>query len=276
MASAGDTLTTLNSPSEEGFALEVKTVQSAAFRILIEALKEILTDANLEFDETGLKIMAMDTTHTVLVHLKLKAEHFESFHCARRFVLGVNMIHLFKLIKTMGNNDSLTLYMEDNDPNRLGIKIENGDLNKITTYKLRLIDLDEETINIPATTFSSVITMPSTEFQKTCRDMHSLSDKIEIESVNGALIFKCMGDFAKQETIMGESDSGIGYVKSNEEIVQGVFLLRHLVLFTKCTNLCNTIEIYLKNDYPLIIKYTVASLGEIKLCLAPIRDSDTL
>ena len=26
--------------------------------------------------------------------------------------------------------------------------------------------------------------------------------------------------------------------------------------------------IYIKNDYPLIIKYTVASLGEIKLCLA--------
>ena len=36
--------------------LDVKTVQSSAFRILIEALKEILTDANMEFDETGLKI----------------------------------------------------------------------------------------------------------------------------------------------------------------------------------------------------------------------------
>ena len=35
------------------------------------------------------------------------------------------------------------------------------------------------------------------------------------------------------------------------------------------SNLCNTIELFLKNDYPLIIKYSVASLGEIKLCLAP-------
>ena len=76
---------------------------------------------------------------------------------------------------------------------------------------------------------------------------------------------------------MGESDVGIGYLKQNDdEIVQGVFLLRHLVLFTKCTNLCNTIEMYLKNDYPLIIKYTVASLGEIKLCLAPMRDIDAI
>ena len=58
------------------FLLEVKTVQSSAFRILIEALKEILTDANLEFDETGMKVMAMDSSHTVLVHLKLQSKCF--------------------------------------------------------------------------------------------------------------------------------------------------------------------------------------------------------
>ena len=26
---------------------------------------------------------------------------------------------------------------------------------------------------------------------------------------------------------------------------------------------------YIRNDYPLIIKYSVANLGEIKLCLSP-------
>ena len=31
-------------------SLEIKTVQSAAFRVLTEALKEILTDANFEID----------------------------------------------------------------------------------------------------------------------------------------------------------------------------------------------------------------------------------
>ena len=60
----------------DNMILEIKTVQSAAFRVLTEALKEILTDANFEFDETGLKIMAMDSSHTVLVHLKLKCRKF--------------------------------------------------------------------------------------------------------------------------------------------------------------------------------------------------------
>ena len=57
-------------------------------------------------------------------------------------------------------------------------------------------------------------------------------------------------------------------------IVQGMFSLKYLVLFTKCTNLCNQIQLYIKNDYPLIIKYAIASLGMIKLCLAPNTNDD--
>jgi proliferating cell nuclear antigen len=61
---------------------------------------------------------------------------------------------------------------------------------------------------------------------------------------------------------------------NTNEVVQGIFQLRHLVLFTKCTSLCPSIEMYLKNNYPLILKYTVANLGDVKLLLAPIKKKD--
>lgn len=96
-------------PNANGNLFEIKTIQAAAFRTLIEALKEILTEANLEFDSTGIKIKAMDETHTVLVYLRLDNDRFNEFYCPAKHVLGINMIYLFKLIKTMGNNDSLTL-----------------------------------------------------------------------------------------------------------------------------------------------------------------------
>lgn len=258
------------------YVLEVKTVQAAAFRILTEALKEILTDANFVFDETGLKVMAMDSSHTVLVHLKLTANNFEYYHCKNKKILGINMINFFKLIKTMGNSDTLTLYIDQDDESSLGIKIENSEKNSITKYKLNLMDLHEDNISIPPAVFDSVITMPSVDFQKICRDMHNLSDNIEIRSLENQIIFSCKGHFASQETIIGETNSGLSFVKNQnpEEIVQGIFALKHLVLFSKCTNLCSSIELYLKNDYPLIIKYAVASLGEIKLCLAPKCDME--
>ena len=56
--------------------------------------------------------------------------------------------------------------------------------------------------------------------------------------------------------------------QDSSTIIQGEFALKNLSYFIKCTNLCNTIEMYLGNDKPMIIKYNVASLGQIKLCLA--------
>ena len=53
-------------------------------------------------------------------------------------------------------------------------------------------------------------------------------------------------------------------------VIQGEFSLKNLSYFIKCTNLCSQIEIFLANDMPLVVKYNVASLGEIKLCLAPL------
>ena len=171
----------------------------------------------------------------------------------------------------MNNNDTLTLFLEKDNDSVLGIKIENSDKNTTSTFNLNLMDLNIDNITIPPATFESVITMPSTDFQKTIRDMHNYADFIDIKSVEDHLIFSCKGDFCSQETIIGETSEGMSFVKNQkpEQIIQGVFALKHLVLFGKCTNLCNSIQIFLKNDYPLIIKYTVASLGEIKLCLAP-------
>ena len=255
----------------ENYSLEIKTVQSAAFRVLTEALKEILTDANFEIDSTGIKVMAMDSSHTVLVHLKLNASNFEHYYCESKRILGINMLNFFKLIKTMGNSDTLSLFLERDNESVLGIKIENSEKNTTTKYTLNLMDLHEENIQIPPAHFDSVITMPSVDFQKICRDMHNLADNLEIKCIESQLIFSCKGHFASQETSIGQTNSGLTFVKNEnpDDIVQGIFALKHLVLFSKCTNLCNSIELYLKNDYPLILKYSVASLGDIKLCLAP-------
>lgn len=252
------------------YALEVRTVQSSAFKTLIEAISTLLTDTCIEFDETGLRIVAMDTSHIVLVHLKLQADKFEYYHCPNKLVVGVNMLNFHKLIKTVNSNDTLTLFVDSNDINHLGIKIESNMKNNKTTYKLNLLDLDNHQIKVDPADFNSVITLPSTDFQKICRDMNNIADQVEVKNINDQLIFSCKGDFCSQVTVLTDLD-GVNTIttKKQDEIVQGVFNLKYLVLFTKCTNLCNTVELYIKNDYPLITKWECASLGELKLCLSP-------
>lgn len=256
--------------------LEAKSVQTTALKHSIEALKEVLTEANIEATENGLKLITMDLTKTILVHLVLDADNFEHYHCSQKLILGVSLLNFYKLIKTVTNNDTINLFIEESNPNILGIQFINSEKERETTYKLKLMDLNEQKIDVPPAEFNTTITLPSDDFQKYCRDMSILSDTIEIKSVSNKLYLNCDGDFASQSIILGETNHGMSFTKNdnNDEIIQGYFNLKHLVNFTKCTNLCNLVEIYLKNNFPMIIKFDVGTLGRLKLALAPKSPSE--
>ena len=253
--------------------LDIQTVQSNALRTLIEVLKDVLNDINITFDDTGMKIMAMDGSHVALIHMKLHAERFEKYYCKQKLNIGVCMGSWFKLMKTVGTNDTIGLFIEDEQPNELCIRIENASKNSSTTFKLKLLDIDNQDLNIPDVEINCVVTMPSNDFQRLCRDMSNIGDSVEIISDTDGLHFKCEGDFASQETVIGEATHGLVFNKrDSDDTISGKFSLKYINLFTKSTNLCNTIELYLKPDNPLILKYSVANLGEIRFCLAPKLD----
>lgn len=257
-------------PTDPNYILEIRTAQASTFRSLIEGQKEFLVDVNWQVDTTGIRVFATDEREQTFCHLKLYAERFEFFYIANNMTLGINMLSLFRLVKTIGNQDTLTLFVDKTDINRLGIRIESVEKNKVTTYRLKLMDVDSQSVVLPPTRFPYAITMPSGDFQKLCRDLSQVGDTVRIKSQGNELIFICRGDSAEQETVIGETDGGLSITKREDpgSIIQDEYDLKYLQMFTKCTSLSNSVEIYMKKDFPLLIRYTVGNLGEIKLCLA--------
>lgn len=249
--------------------LYVKTIQGGAVRTLFEVLKEIVHDVCLRFDSTGIKLLTMDGARCALVYLKLRAESFEEYRCNGQFQVGVNMASMFKLLRITGSHDTIAFYIDSAGSSELGIKIFNSDKNSVTDFKLKLLDVDSEDITIPDVEFDSIITMPSGYFQRICRDMLNIADTMVIRSEGSQLHLECNGDFARQSTVIGEADAGMSVSSKTAKRIEGRFSLKYLSLFCKAANLCNTIELFLREAYPLILKYNVASLGEIRFCLAP-------
>jgi proliferating cell nuclear antigen len=261
--------------SSSNNVLEIETVQIAPFRTLMTALKDILQETNITFTKQGMRIINMDKSHTILAHLFLRAENFEKYLCNReKIVIGVNLFHLFKLINTIDNDDTLTIYIEKDDYSdgvvrHLGLRFDNGDIRQVRNWKLRLIEPEIEDLVQPEVWYDSILNLPSSDFQKIIRDLSCISEKLEIKSVGKELIFSCSGQFAEAEVRRTELDGSMEFVHQEHQstIIQGVFSLKNLNYFIKCTNLCPHIEMYLGNGLPLVVKYNVASLGDIKLCL---------
>jgi proliferating cell nuclear antigen len=258
--------------------LTIRTNQISPFRDMIKAIKDILTDVTITFTSDRIKITRMDNTHTILVAIDLYKEKFEFYECnADKIIICVNIYNLFKIIEPITNDDTLTMYInkadcEGNFINYLSLRYENEKIEQSYTQKLRLIEPDQYELNIPDVVYSTVIKLPSVDFQKIVRGLSGVSDRVEIKSVENKLIFSCKGSFASSEIIRLESDGSMEFIQKSDvpKVILGEFSLKSLSNFIKCTPLCTHLEMYLENDLPLIVKYNVGDLGRIKLCLSPL------
>ena len=243
----------------------LKTVQSGAVRTLIDAIKEIVVDTNIVFDEKGLYIEAIDITQNAMVEARLNADRFEEYICSERVICGVSLMHLHQLLKTMSSTDILMLFMEK-VKNVLEIRIENNRKPKTTIFKLPTLDLagPDRRWKDNNPVFDHTISIDSAEFHKIVREAKNMGPSLEIQSHKNTLRFQVV-----EGTFVSEASWYIGVEPSNQSnvLVQGVFSVHYLTLFTKCSPLSKKVNIFLKNDYPLWLQYDVSDLGTIILVL---------
>lgn len=92
---------------------EARLIQGALLKKIVEALRDLVTEVNVECSETGLSLQAMDASHVSLCALALRPEAFDHYRCDRGLSLGLNLTNLNKILKCAGNEDVVTLKSED-------------------------------------------------------------------------------------------------------------------------------------------------------------------
>ena len=252
--------------NQSAIIFSFKTVQTNAIRVLFESLKNILSDVNFKADSSGIKLTAVDGTTTAIVNLFLHSEKFEEYICENSINIGLNLASVFKILKGIKNTDTISFTILRTDMNNMILTSQNSDKKAIIRSKIKLLDMDEKIYNIPDIHFDSYITMPSTDFQTYISDLSNIASEIEIRSSSNNMTMTAKGDFAEQSITINETNDKI---PDNVNEQSGIFNIKYIQLFTKSTNLCGTVEIYLKSLYPLTVLYNVANLGVLKYCLAP-------
>ncbi|BAT22636.1 putative proliferating cell nuclear antigen II [Yellowstone lake phycodnavirus 3] len=246
--------------------MQLKTIQAAAVKSVFEVLKDIINDVNVYFTSKGVHILTLDTARVTLVHMTLGAENFEEYECSTDIAAGLNMGNIYKLLKSVTNQDTLTLKVEGRDV--MDVLIENPVKKSATSFKLKLLDINEDILEVPDIHMNVVTTLPSVDFQRVTRDMGNLANDMSIIREGTNLILSCRGDWADQETILEFPEA----VKKTGNI----FSLKYINLFTKATNMCSSVQLMQDSEnenMPIIFRYTIANLGDLRFYLAPKLDS---
>ena len=242
------------------------SVQASALKAVFEVLKDILNDVNIYFTSAGVRVITLDTARSALIDMFLGAENFEEYSCPDNIIAGVNIANTFKLLKTITNNDTITMSIENKE--YINISIQNEAKKSLTKFQLKLLDINEDQIELPEIEMSIATTMQSADFQRICRDMNSIATDVTITRADKVFTIQCSGDFANQETCI-ECNDDMGKDKK----LSGMYSLKYLNIFTKATGMCSTVQILQEQENRfLVLKYNVANLGELKFYLATKTD----
>lgn len=155
--------------------LEARLEQANLLKKVVDAIKDLVQDCNFDCNDSGIALQAMDNSHVALVSMNLKSESFSPYRCDRNLALGINLTSLQKVLRAAQNDDQLTLRAED-APDVVSLVFESPEADRLSEYDIKLMDIDQEHLGIPETEYAANISMPSTEFQRICRDLSALSE----------------------------------------------------------------------------------------------------
>merc|ERR1711865_802344 len=187
--------------------------------------------------------------------------------------LGMNVDSLGKIFKMCGPNDSLKLRYQ-NDADTLNFQCESSDDDRIADFDLKLMQIESEHMEIPEQHYKVTVKLPSSEFQKICKDLKEFGETMQISASKEGIKFSVQGDVGSGNVMLKPRESDKPEEKvtlSVSEPVTATFALRYLVNFAKAAPLCGTVELGLGADAPLLVKYNLEAgdNGYMQFYLAP-------
>lgn len=288
-------------------AVMLQTVQVSPLQKIVSALKDLLDDCVMVFTPEGLRVTAMDPSHTALCCLQLFGSQFDTFHCEQEVSVGVNLEWLNNIMSAVNPSKSqdITWVIQNATDDVLTIStgtVDTGggdesdsDSDAETSgaeWKMRLCNFDAEPIRPMEMDPDVTFTVPHKEFLEHLRVLHSNAAstpvtigtdvaKKTVTLTNSGMGGACKivlrhvegggGGITATNTSSHKrhrANGGIKMVKFLEDTTDA-YASKFLNVFCKASSLCERITVKLKKGHPMCLEYQLASLGFVSYVLAP-------
>ena len=250
------------------------------FKIITEILNNLINEVNWIFTknkegEGEINISTTDSSKTIFLKTKLNKNIFKDFHCREnKYELGINIETFNKILKLIDKDiNSIYFYILENDKDNLIIKIKGKDSKK-TTYSMKLVDIEQENRKNNEIEFDKKIDMIGDEFHKLCKEMNIFADYMSIKCSSNNVVFSCEGISTKRNTVYKNGENDLVITNNTKKEIKGMYELKNIQIFNKCTNLSDNFSLYMKQNFALVIVYTIKEIGNINVAFSPIQEED--
>jgi proliferating cell nuclear antigen PCNA len=251
---------------------------------------------NNKDNKGGIKIVTMDEAGMMMVVIKLKGSGFTKFNVMPDvYKAGLNFEELNKYIKATDKNGTMNVSIDSDDTQKIIFNVKSNNSDKVSICELNIINSEETSAKKLEVDVSMAVRISCSDFHKACKDLSAFDQNIEITCYPTQLTIKCKSDTSRQARIFtasnndDEDDNNDDKIHNNSvkirvidndgneskkkkkkpKIISLIFNIKYINNLLKCTNLCNDMEIYMKEDKPMIMRYGIKNIGEMFAAISP-------
>ena len=163
------------------------------------------------------------------------------------------------MLRPIKKKDNLELYIDDEFPNNLNIKVIPKENNRTTTSTIKIQSIQNLDIDLP-TGYSNAISISSINYQKMLKELGNIGNMVEVSAKKYSIDFSCSATGVYGRTVsFGNTDDE----EDDEIIYKEDFNTETLSRISKLAGLSTNIQIF--PGKPLYFKSNIGNLGEINI-----------
>ena len=226
-------------------AIELKKTDSWAKAI--NAISTFISEGNFRFNDSGISFKAIDPSQIVLVDYAITKSSFDKYSIEPTYI-GVDLVELNKIMSRLLPHDKMTLDLTENE---MSIHFA-GELSR--SFRLPLIDVSEQEINIPSTKFDATVEINAKIFKEALKDASLFGSSVVLRAKGNQFMIEARGSSGTLKTVAKEAKKVL--VKTNSEVVSK-YSLNFLANIVKEADPDSKIKLELKGDAPMKVSYSI-------------------
>jgi len=237
-------------------------VKAEILKELVGLVSALAEEVKIEFDEKGLSLKVVDTSHVAMGEISIKKAGFVSYECDKSRELGFDMKKLKDLLKLAEPGDQIEWSM-DEAKNKMVFKVGN------VTRFMGIIDMTAMTDpRVPKIDLPNSLLLEVKEFQKGINAAGAVADHVALIANENGLVLEAEGDTEKVEMVFAK-DVHAKEIKAAEKEVRSIFPLDYLSSLVKAIQ-APQVRLHLGQAYPtrLVFKFADGA-GDCSFLLAP-------
>lgn len=250
------------------------------FVAIFQLLKNCSNTVKLDFFQDKLYIQGMDKSHVCLFNVNICKEWFQCYihdemECQS---IVADSSSLFTILSRSQENNILVIYYESENIDTLNIDMlvsessnkekekEKGEYNRY--FQIPLVDNEQEMLEIPAIEYDAEFSLKSKQLFDLTSQLILFGDVLNIICSEDGIDLHTSGDHGKMKVAIPIDDLN-EFSISEGETIDLSYSLPYIHKMCLTTKLSKDIEIGIREDYPISIKYDLGEKSYVLFFVAP-------